>query len=275
MLQLLRSAWKEWRVDFLKGFANLFPPTQPNLLPCIERFWDFKHCILTKTNFMKSSITLKVLLWLWLLGIATPLLSQNYESKNSSRRLTLSLSAGVPGTANYMASFHLNTSKNNNVPYFNPTFFALFFYDNYISPIGFRNYNDIPIYAKFSYQLGKTDELGFVYHFSDFGFHNDFRDLRLVSHGFLIRYNKIAYENHVFQLYFGFGLGMKYVTYQSSDVYNHNSNYWQDVYYQEAIEATVGFRYFFNKKWGVFGELGMSRSVLQLGVSYQLGRLEY
>jgi hypothetical protein len=151
------------------------------------------------------------------------------------------------------------------------------------------NYNSLrttstgPIYGKIEY--GITDEYGIginmAYVGREWNYNEEYNDgsgnttnyLTTVSYSsfsFLLRLNRHFSDNDKLDAYWGYGIGYRSGTYKQSSL---NPNYKQNSEYKDlfplGMDCTIGIRFYFTPKIGLYLETGMAKSVLQFGLSGQ------
>ena len=148
------------------------------------------------------------------------------------------------------------------------------------------NLNQIgPIYAKIEFPVTLKSSISFCFAYIDISANwseniqkmgstvtNDVT-VKMVSKSAILRYNWHFMKDERFDSYFGIGLGYRFgeITYQQS-----NSNFWNGVARLDGpistpgFESTFGFRYFLTHSIGIYSEVGIAKSIFQIGLVIKL-----
>lgn len=147
----------------------------------------------------------------------------------------------------------------------------------------FDYYGHDPIYAKFEYAINDTWGIGLSYFNTQYGFKQTYTettydsngnvtgtatyidDISLAAQAFNIRLNQHIAVSDKFDMYWGFGGGPKLskLTYTSTRPdFVPASIPLSPI----AFELTYGGRYYITDNIGIYGEIGIARTYLQLGL---------
>lgn len=132
-----------------------------------------------------------------------------------------------------------------------------------------------PLYVKAEYGVGESFSMGlnFAYIGMSASWDDEVNDYNYkVSRNnmsFMLRLNKYWYNDNNIDVYTGFGLGYR------TGGWKFESN---DTFFDEepltafpfAFEATLGIRGYVTENIALYGEVGASKGLVQVGVSYKL-----
>lgn len=95
-------------------------------------------------------------------------------------------------------------------------------------------------------------------------------NIRVRNTAFNLRGNFHFLSSETHDLYFGIGIGYRHGKYKISSQYeNYPLNITLPNFIKLGLEGTLGYRYNFTEHLGLYSELGLAKSVLQIGGFYK------